>query len=186
MKGLRLSQLPGGATRQVYAENTPKATVANNEYFAWQMQVLRNTSRCWTGFSDLDGWQNLETAMRRAATDFLVAHGVPAVDAQRHCMLAPLVTWASVHSAGGEHPAHIHADSTVSGVYYVQVPPGSGGIEFSDPRGMSGRQQEADGEPELPTPPFAHGTALDVAEGELIVHTPNNSNNWPLCSRGST
>ena len=169
LEGLRLSRLPEGATRQVYAEGTPKATVSNNEFFAWQMEVLRNTSRCWSGFSDLKGWSSLEAEMRLAAADLLVGHGMPEAEARRRAVLAPLVTWASVHSAGSSHPAHIHADSTVSGVYYARVPEGSGGIEFVDPRGVTALVQGPKGESELPKPPFTHGMAVDVSEGELVV-----------------
>ena len=127
LDGLRLSRLPGGHTRTQYAAGTAEATVENNEFFAWQMDVLRKTGAGWSGLEALPGWDRLVLQMRAAAHDFLVGHGVPLAEARRRCATAPLVSWASVHRLGGEHPTHIHDDATVSGVYYAQVPPGAGG-----------------------------------------------------------
>jgi hypothetical protein len=60
--------------------------------------------------------------------------------------------WATVHTQGSEHKIHNHPNAGLSGVYYVQVPCGSGGIAFyynKDPRG--GRRMH------------------DPREGELLV-----------------
>jgi len=42
--------------------------------------------------------------------------------------------WANVHSRHGYNRSHIHPNALWSGVYYLQVPPGSGRLVFSDPR----------------------------------------------------
>jgi hypothetical protein len=42
--------------------------------------------------------------------------------------------WAAVHDSGMAHGRHDHPASSVSGVYYVDVPDGSGGIAWHDPR----------------------------------------------------
>jgi uncharacterized protein (TIGR02466 family) len=63
--------------------------------------------------------------------------------------------WATVHTQGSAHRTHFHENSGLSGVYYVQVPCGSGGIAFYDPRG--GR------------PPFTSTHKHDPKEGELLV-----------------
>ncbi|MFQ5776026.1 MAG: 2OG-Fe(II) oxygenase family protein [Kiloniellaceae bacterium] len=42
--------------------------------------------------------------------------------------------WANVNPTGGVHPAHNHPNNYLSGVYYVQVPPGVDAIQFHDPR----------------------------------------------------
>jgi len=45
-----------------------------------------------------------------------------------------LIFWATVHSTCEGHEEHNHVDSKMSMVYYVNVPEGSGGIQFKDPR----------------------------------------------------
>ena len=42
--------------------------------------------------------------------------------------------WVNLLKAGGQHSGHIHPHSTISGTFYVEVPPGSGSIRFEDPR----------------------------------------------------
>lgn len=42
--------------------------------------------------------------------------------------------WVNVLKPGGTHSGHIHPHSAVSGTLYLEVPPGSGGIRFEDPR----------------------------------------------------
>ena len=42
--------------------------------------------------------------------------------------------WANLLKAGGHHSGHIHPHSIISGTFYVEVPSGSGGIRFEDPR----------------------------------------------------
>ena len=42
--------------------------------------------------------------------------------------------WANVHNVGHQHHQHIHANSILSGVLYLQIPDGSGKTYFVDPR----------------------------------------------------
>ena len=42
--------------------------------------------------------------------------------------------WVSVMPEGGSHTSHIHANSVISGTYYVAVPDGAGPLIFEDPR----------------------------------------------------
>ena len=42
--------------------------------------------------------------------------------------------WANVNPRGGINSSHNHPNNYLSGVYYVQVPPGTGQIVFADPR----------------------------------------------------
>jgi uncharacterized protein (TIGR02466 family) len=42
--------------------------------------------------------------------------------------------WVNLLKGGGHHSAHIHPHSIISGTLYVEVPSGSGGIRFEDPR----------------------------------------------------
>jgi uncharacterized protein (TIGR02466 family) len=42
--------------------------------------------------------------------------------------------WVNLLKGGGQHSGHIHPQSIISGTLYVEVPAGSGGIRFEDPR----------------------------------------------------
>ena len=42
--------------------------------------------------------------------------------------------WVNLLKSGGQHSAHIHPHSIISGTFYVEAPKGSGAIRFEDPR----------------------------------------------------
>ncbi len=42
--------------------------------------------------------------------------------------------WVNVLKMGAAHSGHVHPHSAVSGTYYVETPPGSGGLRLEDPR----------------------------------------------------
>lgn len=42
--------------------------------------------------------------------------------------------WLNVNSKGSAHGVHLHPNNYLSGVYYVQTPPGANTINFHDPR----------------------------------------------------
>jgi uncharacterized protein (TIGR02466 family) len=42
--------------------------------------------------------------------------------------------WANIMPRGVVHGLHLHPLSSISGTYYVQIPRGSAGIKFEDPR----------------------------------------------------
>jgi uncharacterized protein (TIGR02466 family) len=42
--------------------------------------------------------------------------------------------WVNIMPAGTTHSLHLHPLASLSGTYYVRVPPGSPGIKFEDPR----------------------------------------------------
>jgi uncharacterized protein (TIGR02466 family) len=48
--------------------------------------------------------------------------------------LAMTDCWANIMRRGAAHGLHLHPVSTISGTYYVQVPKGSSGLKFEDPR----------------------------------------------------
>jgi uncharacterized protein (TIGR02466 family) len=45
-----------------------------------------------------------------------------------------LQSWANVHDRGGFNFLHIHEGCLLSGIFYLQVPDGSGNLVFRDPR----------------------------------------------------
>ena len=46
--------------------------------------------------------------------------------------------WANVLTPHGHHPPHLHGDSALSAVFFLQVPPSSGSLVLEDPRGPYG------------------------------------------------
>ena len=42
--------------------------------------------------------------------------------------------WVNVLAPGGAHSGHIHTHSVISGVVYVAMPKGAGGLRLEDPR----------------------------------------------------
>ena len=63
--------------------------------------------------------------------------------------------WASVAVNGGSHLPHSHPDASVSGIYYAQIPQGSGRISFEDPRGA--------------LPPFDNRLIHQPEAGQILV-----------------
>ena len=81
----------------------------------------------------------LRLAARKALYKLADGHGTSRRDAWQRVMAARLVGWASVHSLGSNHPAHVHDDALLSIVYYAAVSgaeDGGGAIEFLDARGL--------------------------------------------------
>ena len=42
--------------------------------------------------------------------------------------------WVTLLKSSGNHSGHMHPHAIISGTFYVEVPPASGGIRFEDPR----------------------------------------------------
>eukprot|EP01052_Picozoa_sp_SAG31_P030341 SAG31_NODE_3104_length_4669_cov_3.047702_5_plen_557_part_00 len=148
-----------------YAPGSSEGTVANNEFFRWQMETLRATGQIWEGFTQMEVWPALVAQMRAAAAEFLIAHGMSSNEATRRCAASRLIVWASIHDDESEHPVHTHDDALVSGVFYSAAPSTAGALEFADPRGTTGRGPTAS----LATPPFIFGQSVPVEVGKLVV-----------------
>lgn len=74
--------------------------------------------------------------------------------------------WANVLAPGAAHRMHSHPNNFLSGVYYLRVAPGSGRINFHDPRSQAG----------VIRPPVTELTAentdqvvVAVGEGSLLL-----------------
>ena len=62
--------------------------------------------------------------------------------------------WVNLLKPGGQHTAHLHPHSVVSGTVYVAVPEGAGGLKLEDPRlvmMMASPPRRADAAEELRT-----------------------------------
>lgn len=94
-----------------------------------------------SNFPELGSWHSHVKLHKDATFTGLVQH----VDAAAALMCRELgyhrsyrlkigTMWSIVNPPGGLNRAHIHPGCIWSGVYYVQAPKNSGGIEFIDPR----------------------------------------------------
>jgi uncharacterized protein (TIGR02466 family) len=75
--------------------------------------------------------------------------------------------WVNVIAPGGAHSGHIHTHSTISGVLYVAMPKGAGGLRLEDPRlplMMAAPTRRADAAEPL-------RTSIEIAprEGSLVM-----------------
>jgi hypothetical protein len=157
-------------------------------------------------FASLPEYHKLERRFRAAAAQVFIQHGVEPAEARRRaahrrvdrCRLPGMVllaapveaglwvvvvcSWVSVHSKGSMHERHSHVASTISGVFYCRVPPGSGAIRFHDPRGqhkimestMAPLPKYGDAAdvllgPAGGVPPFRGSYAVPVSEGMMVL-----------------
>ncbi len=68
---------------------------------------------------------------------------------------ANMFIWSSLHGNGSYHSPHHHKDSLLSGILYIDTPPGSGAVVFADPRGS--------------LPPFGTTLQIEPKPGNLIL-----------------
>ena len=112
------------------------------------------------GLHELEGFRALADFIGRSAESVLqylkVGDG----------SLAITGCWANVNAPGAGHRVHSHPNNYLSGVYYVQTPPGAGTINFLDPRPQTA----------IIRPPVTALTAenteqvvIDVAAGMLLM-----------------
>ncbi len=73
--------------------------------------------------------------------------------------------WANVSSPGGSHRLHSHPNSLLSGVWFAAVPPGSGQLEFRDPRPSGWLRLDR----QTTTAANAQVIGVDPQEGLLVV-----------------
>ena len=90
----------------------------------------------YTSYASLDDLPKRDPAFAELAK-LLVRHAAgfaeeAGFDLKRKPRLDSL--WVNLLKVGGHHSGHIHPHSIISGTFYVEVPAGSGGIRFEDPR----------------------------------------------------
>ena len=120
-----IRELPD-ATRAIAADDT-----------AGQAWCEANGYRGYTSYASLNDlpWRDPVIADLVTHLDGHVAAFARALDYDlgRHRLVLDSI-WVNILSAGGSHTSHIHPNSAISGTYYVEVPPGAGGLKLEDPR----------------------------------------------------
>ncbi len=81
--------------------------------------------------------------------------------------LAMTDCWANIMPRGVTHGLHLHPLATISGTYYVQVPRGSVGIKFEDPR--LDRMMAAPPRRSRSRPSNRAWVLLDARPGQLVL-----------------
>jgi uncharacterized protein (TIGR02466 family) len=132
------------------------------------MNDLDDSRSYWKPLIKIPGFQDLVFAMRLAAVDFLVnSHGWDRESAYRKASHS-LIVWMSVHTEDSTHQPHVTEDALIGGVYYINVPDGSGVLDLYDPRGKHPiRDLEVPTEPA--TPPFHRIHSVKPQESLLVL-----------------
>lgn len=77
-----------------------------------------------TGYARLKAWIDREVGKYARTLELDLGKG----------RLEMSAFWLNIMGEGSHHSFHLHPLSTVSGTFYLQVPPGSGGLKLEDPR----------------------------------------------------
>ena len=156
------------------------AAIINNEFFKYQGAYLRNKTH--TLNDDLfvlnGGWNELEQShsfkqLKEYIYKCILLFFKDSIKSEHE--LDILISkhlnaycWISIHLNDSYHPSHTHADSIVSGVYYIRVPSNnSHKISFQDPKGIDLYNPESTFD--VRPPPFDNEFEIEPSEGDLIL-----------------
>lgn len=128
---------------QVFSLKVPGSEVLNERLIEaiYAEQERDRTGVRKSNYPQLGGWHSQTKLHKNAAFVGLVQY----VNAATDMMCRKLgyhgsyrlnigTMWSIVNPPGGSNRAHVHPGCIWSGVYYVQAPENSGGLEFIDPR----------------------------------------------------
>ncbi len=108
----------------------------------------------------LPAFAPLVSLISRAATGAMTFLGLR----QRAASITGM--WVNINPPGARNSGHTHPNNFLSGVYYVDIPPGEGKIDFADPRVQA----------EVMMPPIAEGNrfngntiTMNVEPGRIIM-----------------
>lgn len=125
------------AGKRLNAELVAACASISGDDVAGQAWSQAHGYRGYTSYASLDdlAWRSPAFADLLAVIDPHVAEFADVVqfDLGGRKLVADSI-WINILEPGGQHSAHIHPHSVVSGTYYADVPPGSGAIRFEDPR----------------------------------------------------
>lgn len=114
------------------APHLPAWTAAVNALRAAAPEPAGRSNRCgWNSADDAvlerPEFAELDAAVKALCRQVLGEMGLPGFAFQ-------LQSWINIHDKGGFNFLHMHEHSVLSGTFYLQVPEGSGGLVFRDPR----------------------------------------------------
>jgi uncharacterized protein (TIGR02466 family) len=104
------------------------------------VETLASLNKAGTGHSNDFAWttdDNLNTLPEfKEITDLIYAEAGEVLDVMGIKRTTHEITcmWANVAKVGHQHVIHAHSNSFLSGLLYLQTPPGSGDTIFMDPR----------------------------------------------------
>eukprot|EP00931_Biecheleriopsis_adriatica_P063895 TRINITY_DN38772_c0_g1_i1.p1 TRINITY_DN38772_c0_g1~~TRINITY_DN38772_c0_g1_i1.p1 ORF type:complete len:365 (-),score=46.01 TRINITY_DN38772_c0_g1_i1:71-1165(-) len=111
------------------------SSTLNHSFFQRQLAAHRtvldgtgNEIVCAQSLAESRAFLQLATVLRQSTVWFLRDCCCLGNADVQHLVQRPILTWASAHGHGSSHGYHIHHDSLLSGVFYLQVPPGSGAL----------------------------------------------------------
>jgi uncharacterized protein (TIGR02466 family) len=112
----------------------PRIRDYDSEGQAWSQQSYPGGYTSYGSISELHQFSSTFAELREIL-DTHVDKFARALDADlKNHALEITQMWANVMPSGTVHSGHIHPLSSVSGTVYVDVPPGSSGLKFEDPR----------------------------------------------------
>lgn len=133
-----ISSLISGASntrfRKELLDEIPKIQAADSEGQNW------SEKNYWGGYTSYGSWdqlhkfsstfETLEKKLRTHVMKFSKSLNWDVDPRELKCNSL----WVNIMPQGTAHSFHIHPLSVISGTYYVDVPRGSSGIQFEDPR----------------------------------------------------
>jgi len=130
--------------------SSSKAEGINEQFFRMQQEIWA-TSKSWWLQVHVD---RLKATIFERANDFLARIGKVDIDTSQY----EVFLWATACEACIAHAPHVHENSILSGVYYINAPRGSGSLMFEDPRGG--------------LPPFGGRIVHEPRAGEIVIFPP--------------
>ena len=162
-----------------YTSNT-EAAIINNEFFKHQGAYLRGKTNTLDDdlFALNGGWSELEDSksfkqLKDYIYECVLLYFKDSIKSEQEFEIVSskhlnAYCWISIHLNDSHHPSHTHADSMVSGVYYIRVPSNNAHkICFQDPKGTDLYNPESTFD--LRPPPFDNEFEFQPSDGDLIL-----------------
>ena len=129
----------------------------NERLFALQQQQ-HDSGTMWEPMLYSAAAEKLRVRMAEHALGYLAQLGRAEKNETVATLANRIFMWVSIHEGCSAHMPHVHESSSVSGVYYVHVPPGSGSLVLEDSRGAR--------------TPFGNRVVHEPRAGEFVVFPP--------------
>ncbi|MGH8443352.1 MAG: TIGR02466 family protein [Nevskiaceae bacterium] len=131
------SALLGAGAAQLNRELLVECRKIREHDAAGRRWSARNYPNGYTSYGSLDQLHRMSStfiALRERIDRHVAAYARALHWDLRGGRLGMTDCWANVMGPGSAHSLHLHPQAVVSGTYYVNVPRGSAGLKFEDPR----------------------------------------------------